>query len=143
METGKLSQPRETGQQIKDLAAVPNARLRSKRVQAGQANLTAARIDSVEFTGCKLDYATLDHIRASGPVLFVHCSLREVEFTGCDLTGSLFDDCDLHLAKFGRGNYRGCDLRGNDLSVLDGHTGHSLHYRGHYRGCVKIAACRP
>ena len=68
--------------------------------------------------GCKLDYATFDQIRATGPVLFVRCSLREVEFTGCDLSGSLLDDCDLGLTDFGRGSYRGCDLRGNDLSAL-------------------------
>jgi uncharacterized protein YjbI with pentapeptide repeats len=68
--------------------------------------------------GCKLDYATLDQIRAAGPVLFVRCSLREAEFTGCDLADSLFDDCDLRLTDFGRGSYRGCDLRGNDLSAL-------------------------
>jgi uncharacterized protein YjbI with pentapeptide repeats len=48
------------------------------------------------------------------------CSLREAEFTGCDLAGSLFDDCDLHLAAFGPGRYRACDLRGNDLSAVNG-----------------------
>jgi hypothetical protein len=34
--------------------------------------------------------------------------------------GPLFDDCDLRLAGFGPGSYRGCDLRGNDLSALIG-----------------------
>ena len=60
-----------------------------RAVQAGRASITAARIDSVEFTGC-------------------------------DLAGSLFDDCDLRLAGFGPGSYRGCDLRGNDLSAISG-----------------------
>jgi uncharacterized protein YjbI with pentapeptide repeats len=72
------------------------------------------------FTGCKLDYATLDQIRATGPVLFTGCSLREAALTGCSLAGSLFDACDLWLTDFGAGNYRGCDLRGNDLSALTG-----------------------
>jgi len=102
---------------------VANISLRHGKVRALRAervSITGVRIDSVEFTGCKLDYATLDQVRATGPLLFAGCSLREVEFTGCDLNGSLFDDCDLHLTRFGRGNYRGCDLRGNDLSVLTG-----------------------
>ena len=43
-----------------------------------------------------------------------------MEFTGCDLADSLFDDCDLRLTDFGRGSYRGCDLRGNDLSAVSG-----------------------
>src|ERR1700683_5257972 len=65
-------------------------------------------------------------IRATGPVLFARCSLREAEFNGCDLAHSLFDDCDLALTGFGSGNYRGCDLRGNDLSALVG-TGNLKH----------------
>jgi hypothetical protein len=46
--------------------------------------------------------------------------LREAEFHGCDLASSLFDHCDLALADFGPGGYRGCDLRGNDLSAISG-----------------------
>jgi hypothetical protein len=36
------------------------------------------------------------------------------------LAGALFDGCDLALAGFGPGRYRGCDLRGNDLSAVTG-----------------------
>ncbi|MGH3287975.1 MAG: pentapeptide repeat-containing protein [Streptosporangiaceae bacterium] len=98
------------------------------RVRFDSCKLLGARFEGVTlehvvFTGCKLDYATLDQIRAAGPVLFVRCSLREAEFTGCNLASSLFDDCDLHLTGFGRGSYQGCDLRGNDLSAL-ADTGH-------------------
>jgi uncharacterized protein YjbI with pentapeptide repeats len=77
-------------------------------------------MEHVVFTGCKLDFAALDQIRATGPVVFAGCSLREAELTGCDLAGSLFDGCDLHLTGFGPGSYRGCDLRGNDLSAVVG-----------------------
>jgi uncharacterized protein YjbI with pentapeptide repeats len=77
-------------------------------------------MEHVLFTGCKLDYAVLDRVRAAGPVLFLRCSLREAEFTGCQLAGSLFSECDLSLAAFGPGGYRGCDLRGNDLSAVTG-----------------------
>jgi uncharacterized protein YjbI with pentapeptide repeats len=98
------------------------------RVRFDNCKLLGARFEGVTlehvvFTGCKLDYATLDQIRATGPVLLVRCSLREAEFTGCNLASSLFDECDLHLAGFGPGSYRGCDLRGNDLSALVG-AGH-------------------
>jgi uncharacterized protein YjbI with pentapeptide repeats len=77
-------------------------------------------MDHVVFTGCKLDFAVLDQVRATGPVIFDHCSLREAEVTGCVLAGALFDGCDLALAGFGPGRYRGCDLRGNDLSSVTG-----------------------
>lgn len=82
------------------------------------ARLEDLTLEHVVFTDCKMDYAILDRIRAAGPVLFVRCSLREAEFTGCDLNGALFDGCDLSLATFGPGKYRGCDLRGNDLSAV-------------------------
>jgi uncharacterized protein YjbI with pentapeptide repeats len=84
------------------------------------ARLEDVTLEHVVFTDCKMDYAMLDRIRAVGPVLFIRCSLREAEFTGCDLAGSLFDECDLSLATFGRGKYSTCDLRGNDLSAVTG-----------------------
>jgi uncharacterized protein YjbI with pentapeptide repeats len=84
------------------------------------ARIHAVTMEHVVFTGCKLDYMALDQIRATGPVLFAGCSLREAELTGCDLAGSLFDGCDLGMTSFGPGNYRRCDLRGNDLSAVIG-----------------------
>ena len=77
-------------------------------------------MDHVVFSDCRLDYALLERVRATGPVLFVRCSLPEAEFRGCDLARSLFDDCDLGLTDFGPGGYRGCDLRGNNLSGIRG-----------------------
>ena len=77
-------------------------------------------MEHVAFTGCKLDYATFNQVRAAGPVLFAGCLLRESEFTGCDLGSALLDKCDLHLASFGAGRYRGCDQRGNHLSAVTG-----------------------
>jgi uncharacterized protein YjbI with pentapeptide repeats len=88
-------------------------------------------LDHVVFTDCKLDYASLERVRATGPLLFVRCSLREAEFRGCDLARCLFDDCDLELAEFAPGSYRGCDLRGNDLSGIRGahHLSRVVIYR--------------
>ena len=84
------------------------------------ARIQAVAMEHVVFTGCKLDYTAFDQIRATGPVLFADCSLREAELTGCDLARSLFDGCDLRLTGFGPGSYRRCDLRGNDLSAVIG-----------------------
>lgn len=77
-------------------------------------------LDNVVFSDCLLDYAMMTRIRATGPVLFVRCSLREAEFRGCNLAHCLFDDCNLGLTDFGPGGYRGLDLRGNDLSGIRG-----------------------
>lgn len=77
-------------------------------------------MEHVVFTDCKMDYATFNRVRASGPVMFVRCSLREAEFSGSDISGSLLDECDLTLATFENGQYAACDLRGNDLSALRG-----------------------
>jgi uncharacterized protein YjbI with pentapeptide repeats len=83
-------------------------------------------LDHVIFSDCKLDYAMLSHVRVLGPVIFVRCSFREAEFQGCDLARAVFDGCDLGLTVFGPGGYRGCDLRGNDLSAISG--AHHLSY---------------
>ena len=98
---------------------------RISRTRFESCKLLGARFDGVTlehvvFTGCKLDYATLTGVRAIGPVIFARCSLREAELAGCTLSGALFNECDLTLATFGPGDYRRCDLRGNDLSTISG-----------------------
>ncbi len=77
-------------------------------------------LDNVLFENCKLDYSTLTRVRAPGPVIFSQCSLRETTLAATDLSGALFDDCDLRQAEFDGGKHRGLDLRGNDLSQLGG-----------------------
>jgi uncharacterized protein YjbI with pentapeptide repeats len=96
------------------------ARVRFDGCKLLGARLADMTMHSVVFTGCKLDYATFERVRAGGPVLFVGCSLREAVFTGCNLAGCLFDGCDLPAAEFGPGTYRRCDLRGNELSAISG-----------------------
>jgi uncharacterized protein YjbI with pentapeptide repeats len=95
------------------------------RVRFDGCKLLAAKfenvtLDHVIFADCKLDYAVLSNVRALGPVLFTRCSLREAEFQGCNLARAVFDGCELGLTVFGPGGYRGCDLRGNDLSAISG-----------------------
>ncbi|MFE7115133.1 pentapeptide repeat-containing protein [Streptomyces sp. NPDC057654] len=79
-------------------------------------------LDNVLFENCKLDYSSLTRIRAVGPVIFSQCTLREATFAAADLSAALLDGCDLRQAEFDGGNYRGLDLRGNDLSQLRGVT---------------------
>jgi uncharacterized protein YjbI with pentapeptide repeats len=88
--------------------------------QFGEASLRTLNWENVRlFSG---------RIRAlrAGQASVTGVRIDSVEFTGCDLSGALFDDCDLRLTSFGPGNYRGCDLRGNNLSALIG-TGHLKH----------------
>ncbi|MDI3420397.1 pentapeptide repeat-containing protein [Streptomyces luteolus] len=84
------------------------------------ATLSDLTLDHVLFDGCRLDYATLEAVRATGPVAFSNCILTEVSLTGCDLTDAVLDSCTLRLTEFGKGRYKGLDLRGNDLSSVRG-----------------------
>jgi uncharacterized protein YjbI with pentapeptide repeats len=96
------------------------ARTRFDGCQLLGAQFNDVAFEHVVFTDCKMDYAVLNQVRATGPVLFRHCSLREADLTACNLTGALFDECDLFQTNFGPGRYVGCDLRGNDLSAAKG-----------------------
>ncbi|MFJ3976177.1 pentapeptide repeat-containing protein [Streptomyces sp. NPDC090021] len=77
-------------------------------------------LDDVLFENCKLDFATFEKVRATGPVVFSGCVLTEATFTDCDLTDVVFSGCTLRLTEFGAGRYRDADLRGNDLSAIRG-----------------------
>ncbi|WP_157166448.1 pentapeptide repeat-containing protein [Streptomyces typhae] len=84
------------------------------------ATLEDITLDNVLFEDCKFDYSSLARVRATGPVIFSGCSLRETTFIAADLGAVLIDDCDLRLTEFEGGQCRGLDLRGNDLSGLRG-----------------------
>lgn len=77
-------------------------------------------LDDVLFEGCKLDFATFEKIRVTGPVAFIGCVLTEATFTDCDLSEAVLTDCTLRLTEFGAGRYRDMDLRENDLSAIRG-----------------------
>ncbi|WP_405436627.1 pentapeptide repeat-containing protein [Streptomyces avidinii] len=77
-------------------------------------------LDDVLFESCKLDFATFDKVRATGPVAFIGCVLTEATFADCDLSDTVFTDCTLRRAEFGTGRYRNTDLRENDLSAIRG-----------------------
>ncbi|WKU46406.1 pentapeptide repeat-containing protein [Streptomyces sp. VNUA116] len=77
-------------------------------------------LDHVLFDRCKLDYTAFTKVRAAGPVAFSECGLTEASLTDCDLSGAVMRDCTLRDTEFGRGRYRGLDLRDNDLTALRG-----------------------
>jgi uncharacterized protein YjbI with pentapeptide repeats len=108
-----------------DLGSLHWASGKVSRTRFTDCKLLGARFENVTmehviFIDCKLDYTTFNRIRAAGPVIFIRCSLREAEFSGCDLTGTLWDKCNLAMTSFGNGKYSSCDLRGNDLSTARG-----------------------
>lgn len=84
------------------------------------AHLTTVTVKDVIFEDCRLDYATLDRLRTTGPTAFVGCTFTEATLTrttmpqaildGCQLTGTELIECDLQDA----------DLRGSDLTGLIG-----------------------
>ncbi|WP_405677265.1 pentapeptide repeat-containing protein [Streptomyces sp. NBC_00868] len=84
------------------------------------ASLDGLVLDDVLFEGCKLDFATFEKVRVTGPVAFIGCVLKEATFTDCDLSDVVFTDCTLRLTEFGTGRYRNTDLRENDLSAIRG-----------------------
>ncbi|MGQ2984755.1 pentapeptide repeat-containing protein [Flavobacterium sp.] len=54
---------------------------------------------SVEFKNCRLDH-TKFYTLAIKSTVFTDCSLIAVDFMNTDLTGVLFDNCNLHKAVF-------------------------------------------
>ncbi|RSK37666.1 pentapeptide repeat-containing protein [Hymenobacter metallilatus] len=72
----------------------------------------------VHFERCQLDYASFWG-KAMPNTRFLHCSLREADFTRADLTGAIFQDCQLHGAVFSQTTLRGADFLSAQDVVLD------------------------
>jgi uncharacterized protein YjbI with pentapeptide repeats len=75
---------------------------------------------NVVFRGCVIEYVTFDAVRATGPVAFVECRMRDVTLTNCHLPRGHMSDCELNAVELVGGNFRDFDFRGNDLSTLRG-----------------------
>ncbi|WP_131741976.1 pentapeptide repeat-containing protein [Actinomadura roseirufa] len=76
----------------------------------------------VIFEHCRLDYATLTGLNATGSVAFVDCTLRETAVLDSHLNAAVFADCPMPGAQFVRTTMRGADLRGSTLTTLTGAT---------------------
>ena len=66
---------------------------------------------NVVFQGCVIEYAQVDHVRSTGPVVFVDCTLRDVTFTQCDFSRGYMSGCELRGVEFAGGSYADMDLR--------------------------------
>jgi uncharacterized protein YjbI with pentapeptide repeats len=80
---------------------------------------TEARLKSVLFRECKMDFALLRMARLERCV-FERCNLTDADFYGADLSGVLFRDCDLSRADFSQTKLASADLRGCRLDGLRG-----------------------
>lgn len=81
--------------------------------------LDAERASDLYVARCRLDYAQLHIERATGPVVFEECSLREAVVSG-DLSKAVFNGCALDDTEFAASNAAGCDLRGSYLGGVRG-----------------------
>jgi uncharacterized protein YjbI with pentapeptide repeats len=75
-------------------------------------------LKNVIFENCRFDYATLANLRATGPVVFVGCSLAETSLDHCVLRSAVFDGCTLAGLSLEQCDLRGADLRSNDLTGI-------------------------
>lgn len=65
---------------------------------------------AVDFEGCILNLSSFYRLRLK-KTLFNGCSLKEVDFTEADLTGAVFEDCDMQGTIFGKTILEKADFR--------------------------------
>ncbi len=65
---------------------------------------------SVSFRDCHLDYSSFFQKKMK-KTMFIGCSLKEVDFEEADLSGAVFDNCDLYNARFIRSVLEKTDFR--------------------------------
>nr|WP_284039982.1 pentapeptide repeat-containing protein [Sphingobacterium sp. lm-10] len=65
---------------------------------------------SMSFSDSYLDFSVFYSMKLK-KTLFERCSVKEVDFSNADLSGSVFKDCDLQLANFSGANLEKADLR--------------------------------
>ncbi|MDT5037714.1 MAG: hypothetical protein QOE03_2899 [Micromonosporaceae bacterium] len=82
--------------------------------------LADSTLKNVVFDDCRLDYAGLADVRASGPVAWAGCTLANAVLTDCRLPAAVFADCRLAGLELNDCQLGGADLRGNDLSGISG-----------------------
>ncbi|WP_242904478.1 pentapeptide repeat-containing protein [Actinomadura terrae] len=84
-------------------------------LQAGDITLA-----DVIFERCRLDYADLTGLHATGAVAFTDCVLRETTIHDSRLDNAVLADCPMPGAQIARTRMRGADLRGSTLTTLTG-----------------------
>jgi uncharacterized protein YjbI with pentapeptide repeats len=69
-----------------------------------------------EFKSCMLDLSSFTAVKIPN-TKFIHCEMKEVDFTQADLSGSAFDHCNLDRAIFEK-----CNLTRADFSAAVNYT---------------------
>jgi uncharacterized protein YjbI with pentapeptide repeats len=82
-------------------------------------DLAEATLKDVAFSDCRIDLASFRGARLER-VTFSDCVLAQTDFLEARLDSVRFDDCDLTAADFRGARLRACELRGNDLTGLQG-----------------------
>ncbi|MGH3737172.1 MAG: pentapeptide repeat-containing protein [Micromonosporaceae bacterium] len=83
-------------------------------------HLSMATLKNVIFENCRLDYATFNAVRTTGPVAFIGCTLTETSLTGCKLGQAVITGCQLNRLELHGCDLYGTDLRGNPLDTITG-----------------------
>lgn len=116
-----VSDTRFTGVDLSN-ASIQQANLRRAewlRLRAIGLRMAIDRLEDGYFEGVRFDYATVHIERVKGLAVFQQCSFREAEIRG-DLSGVVFDQCELAGARFTARAANGTDLT---TSRLDGALG--------------------
>lgn len=116
-----VSDTRFTGVDLSN-ASIQQASLRRAewlRLRAIGLRMAVDRLEDGYFEGVRFDYATVHIERVKGLAVFQQCSFREAEIRG-DLSGVVFDQCELAGARFTARAANGTDLT---TSRLDGALG--------------------
>ncbi|TQS46474.1 pentapeptide repeat-containing protein [Cryptosporangium phraense] len=109
-----------------DLAGARWEGASARRVEISDSRLMGFRliatfVEDVLITGCRWDDGGLYVRRGKGSVVFRDCTFSGTTLRG-DLSGVVFDGCDLNGAEFGADAARKCDLRTSRMMGARGLT---------------------
>jgi len=82
--------------------------------------LNDSTLKNVLFEDCRLDYASLNAVKTTGPVGWTGCNLDQAVLTGCRLPTAALRQCGLRDCELRDCELRGADLRDNDLGRVHG-----------------------
>ncbi|GAA0267532.1 hypothetical protein [Cryptosporangium japonicum] len=107
-----------------DLAGARWEGVSARRLEIADSRLVGWRLiatfaEDVLITGSRWDNGGLYVRRAKGSIVFRDCTFAGTTLRG-DLSGFVFDNCDLAGAEFGADAARKCDLRGSRLEGARG-----------------------
>ncbi len=75
-------------------------------------------IFDISFNDCILDFSKFYTLKIKGTV-FTNCSIIAVDFMNADLTGVIFDKCDLYRSEFEKAIANKCDFRTSYNYTID------------------------